>query len=480
MKNIRNLILSGFIVIAVTFSVSGCSALQETLASQMEIPSMEIQSNRVAVGMTIVRENNIMAYKMPISSEAKWPAMVSAEITPAQKKKLSKILEDNPYFATVYYTEQTQRKILGSGALVNMAGSLGSTTAQAINQTISPLTYRAANKLNVLYGDDAKNWPDLLSFDGSLKNFLDFKDDYKLRSDSLIGDVHQSIGEAVASLAPINMQKNIISANSELLDAYDKVASMKSQKGDLETKLKTDITAARYKAKNPNYVSFAEAQRQAISREIAIVEQKIKYAESFADEKEMIYFSLLDQAIIALESDINIDDIDYVNLARNINIVSNEIKVSAIEAYTAFGLAIGNITANNTIVKFPSELQSLATAKASVPLGLRDKYDERLTRLIKNAIYLLPNIFVGTYYANKQSTLAGKYEKFTNIIILAYDKKKDQEKAAEKDAKIVDQKDNQEIKPKDAQEIKVDTEVKPVKQIQIEPAVEEKANSIKK
>lgn len=477
MKNIKSLVIGGFVAITATFVMSGCSALQETLACQMEVPTVEVQSNRAAVGMTIVRENNIMAFKMPISSDAKWPAAISVEMSPEQKKKLDKILEDNPYFATVHYTKVIQRKMLGSGALVKMAGDYGSVAAMAIEQTVSPITYRAANKLSVLYGDDKKNWPDLLSFDGSLKNFLEFKDGYILKTDSLEGDVYRSIGEAVSSLAPVNMQKNLISANSELLDAYGKVASIKSQKGELQTKLQTDVAKKQDRVKNSNYVFLTEVQKQDINSDLAVIEQKIKEAESFADEKEKIYFSLLDQAAIALESDINVDDINYVNLARNVNIVSNEIKRGAIEAYAAFGLATTNILANNSIVNFPKELASLAVAKANVPLSMQDKYNDRVVKLVQNAIHLLPNIFIGTYYADKQSTVADKYKSFTDLIIIAYDKKKEQEKAANKDVKVPEQKDTREVKAEVNEEVKVNSEAKPAEQIKVEPAVDEKAEA---
>ncbi|MEA2092016.1 MAG: hypothetical protein U9O83_06595, partial [Campylobacterota bacterium] len=58
----------------------------------------------------------------------------------------------------------------------------------------------------------------------------------------------------------------------------------------------------------------------------------------------------------------------------------------------------------------------------------------RVARLAKNAVYLLPNMLIGTYYANKQSSLAQKYENITNIILLAYETKIQQEAAAKEDA----------------------------------------------
>ncbi len=414
-------------------AMSGCASLQEGFASQMEVPTLEKQANRVATGMTIVRENNIMAFKMPISADAQWPTMISAELNATQKQDIANILQTGPYFATVHYTEDIQRKLLGSSATLSALGQYGNLVGSLLNQPISPLTFRAIQKLEAFYGKDKKNWPNVFNFDSSLNNFLDFKDGQMKEVEALSGDVYQNLGSAMIALTPINMQKDLTVARTEMLQAYEDVAAIKAEKGEKETTLKTDVAKTKSK-EDKDYTPLTNQEKLAIKNDLKVIEERSDQAESIADEKELIYFALLDEAVVALQSDINIDDINYVNLAKNVNIVSKEIQSGATEAYTSFGLALTNIAANNIILKFPTELESLARAKSYVPSNLQAKYNERIARLVKNAVYLLPNIFIGTYYAHKQSGLAEKYQAVTDIIVLAYQVKIDQENAAKEAA----------------------------------------------
>ena len=400
-------------VIVVAFVMSGCSTLSESLASQTEVPTLENQANRVAVGMTIVRENNIMAYKMPISADASWPEMVAADLNDSTKSFIDETLMDDPYFATQHYSKHIQRKMLGSNQNLNSLGQYANITAMVLEQTVSPLAYRAFHKITIFYGHDKRNWPDIFNYDSSLKNFLDFKDGNLQDIDSPTGDIYESIGQALISLAPINLQKDLDVAREDMLDAYEDVASYKSEIGRLETQLKEHKNSSR---------------ANEIQQELEVQKAKSKEAESVAEEKENIYFELLDGAIVAIQSDINLEDENYVKLAKNINIVAQEIYTGSTEAYTSFTLALTNLTTNNMLENFPTELKSLAIAKAFVPLNLQSKYNQRIVRLAKNAAYLLPNVFIGTYYASKQLLLAKKYENFTDIILIAYETKKEQEK----------------------------------------------------
>jgi len=412
--NMNKIVLKVVGVIFVLFSINGCSTLSESLSSQMEVPTLENQANRVAIGMTIVRENNIMAYKMPISADAAWPSMVATEVDDGMKGFINEALMDDPYFATQHYSKHIQRKMLGSNQNLNSLGQYANITAMVLEQSVSPLAYRAFQKITIFYGRDKKNWPDIFNYDNSLKNFLDFKDGKFQEIDSPSGDVYSSIGEALISLAPINLQKDLDMARGEMLDAYEDVASYKSEIGVIETQLK--------KKKN-------DSKRYELQQELENLKVKSAEAESIADEKENVYFTLLDGASVAIESDINLDDKNYVKLARNINIVAKEIYTGSTEAYTSFSLALTNLASNNILENFPTELKSLAIAKAFVPLNLQSKYNQRVVRLAKNALYLLPNIFMGTYYASKQLLVARKYEKFTDIILVAYETKQEQEKS---------------------------------------------------
>jgi len=416
------------VYIGLSMFVSGCASLQESFASQMEVPTLEKQANRVAIGMTIVRENNIMVFKMPISADASWPTLIASDLNDTQKQDISNTLQNGPYFSTVQYTESIQRRMLGSSALLQGFGDYANLVGTVFNQSVSPLTFRAIQKLEAFYGKDTKNWPNVFNFDSSLDNFLEFKDGQMREVEALSGDVYPNLGSAVIALAPTSLQKDLSNARIEMLEAYKNVASLKAIKGQNETTLKADIAKSNDKD-NKDYTPLTSEEKLKIKNELAVIDEQIKEAESIGDEKESIYFSLLDSATTEIQSDINIDDIAYVNLAKNINIVSKEIQSGATEAYTSFALALTNIGSNNIVLKFPKELESLAYAKAYVPSNLQAKYNERIARLVKNAVYLLPNIFIGTYYASKQTDLAEKYEAISDIIVLAYGVKQEQDLA---------------------------------------------------
>lgn len=434
MKKVTKLSLNIISVAVVALSMSGCSAMQETIASQMEVPTLEKQANRVALGMTIVRENNIMAYKMPISADAKWPALIAADLDDANKAEIKSKIMDGPYLSTVRYTDSIQRKALGSGALISMLGASGETLAKALDSEISPMIYRAVQKLEIFYGKDKKNWPNVFEFDDSLDNFLDFKNAKILKIDSPTGDVYNTLDEAMISLTPVNLQKDLNSARIVMLEAFSATAELKREQGGLETKLKADEIKSKSKETKAIYVAMSEEDKLEIEQQVSILNTRIKEAESLANEKELIYFELIDGAVLALESEINLDDENYVKLANNLNIAADQIQVGAVEAGVSFGLALTNILANNIVLKFPTELESLKQAKAQIPARLQVKYEQRMQRLVKNAIYLLPNMAMGTYYAIKQASVAGKYKDVTDAILTAYAVKIEQEKEAAKEA----------------------------------------------
>ena len=420
-----------YIAISIVFGIvgfSGCSSLQEGLASQMEVPTLENQANRVAVGMTIVRENNIMAFKMPISADAKWPALVASDINETTKKIIDNALMDDPYFATQHYTKYLQRKMLGCNQSLGSLGGYANITATIFDQSVSPLTYRAFQKIIIFYGKDKENWPNIFNYDSSLDNFLDFKDGNLQDIDSPTGDVYPTLGEAVISLAPVNLQKDLDAARLEMLDGFGEVASYKAQIGSLESELKRS-------RETKNVKKLSDSERLKLEDELEVLKEKALEVESATDEKELIYFQLLDQMAVAIQSDIDLDDENYVKLARNINIVAKEIYTGSTQAYSSFAIALGNLASNNIILNFPKEIESLALAKANVPLNLQSKYNQRIGRVVKNALYLFPNVFIGTYYASKQLSLARKYENITELILVANETKKAQETAKKEDEK---------------------------------------------
>jgi len=395
------------------FLFSGCSALSESLASQTEVPTLENQANRVAIGMTIVRENNIMAFKMPISADAKWPGMVASDINDTTKEFIDKALMRDPYFATKRYTSYIQRRMIGSNQSMNSLGRYANLTAVLLDQSISPLTYRAFYKIIIFYGKKSQNWPDIFNYNNSLSDFLDFKDGNFIDIESPQSDVYQNISEALISLAPINFQKELKESREDMFDAFMEVASNRSKIGRIKESLKSN--------KDENNIYLSSSKRDELNNELEFLKIKTKNLEEVADNKQEVYFTLLDRASKELQNSMELDDKNYIRLAKNINIVAHEIYSGSSEAYTSFALAMENMITNNIIQNFPNELKSLALGKAYVPYRLQSKYNERIKRVVKNSIYLLPNVFIGTYYASKQLAIAKKYEDFTDIVIEAYD-----------------------------------------------------------
>ncbi len=414
-------ILNAFFVVIGIFFSTGCSVIQESMASQMEVPTLEIQANRVAIGMTLVRENNILENKMPISSDAKWPSLIAQDLNKTQKQLISDLLMQDPYYATVHYSTLIQRKMLGSSALMKQFGDYGHIAATLLDQSISPLAYEAFGKIVILYGKNPKNWPKVFDFSASLSNMLEFNSGTMINIDSPSGDVYDNLHQAVISLAPVNLQKDLQSAKDESDDADNDVLYLKADIGTIKTQIES-------KKDKEGQKELTQFDIQNLQQELALKEEELKNAESIANEKQAIYFELLDQIPIALENGVDVSDKNYGKLARNINTVSKEIDSSATEAYGAFSIALTNIVTNNILANLPQELFSLALAKANVPANLQAKYDERILRIVKNSLVLLPNVFVGIYYANKQSQVAQKYENITEKILEVYDVYEEQNK----------------------------------------------------
>jgi hypothetical protein len=423
MVNLRKNVLHVSIMAAILVGMSGCSALKETMASQVEVPTLEKQVNRVAVGMDIVRENNIMAVKTKISGDTSWPKLIASDLNATQEKALAEILRKDAYYATVKFTEPFQRKMLGGSALMNnlngMAGFDVGALAGAVSDPISPLMYRAAQKAQVLYGDDPKNWPDLFSFDGGLKNFLEFKSGNLKMVEAGTTDVYDTLSQALISLTPTNFQKDLTAAKDDLDKAQEKVAELEGEKSELKGELEKKT-----------------ANKNEINKKIDAIDEKLKPLNAAADEKEKIYFTLLESAITALKSDIKLSD-EQIKLARNVNIVSKEIESGSKEAYSAFGVAVLSVGAQPILQNFPKELTSLTVSLTSAQQRFpqyADQIKTRIERLTKNAIYFLPNLGMGTYYAHKQSSLAGKYEDISGVIVDAADAKEKADKKAAEEA----------------------------------------------
>lgn len=379
--------MRGLFALLVGILILGCSAVMEVGQSQLEVPTLEAQLNRVAVGLGVIRENNILL-AMPISADAKWPEAIGADVTPTEQRLIRRALKKDPYYATHTYTDLVQMKMLG-GYFVS---------------PVSPLAERAFKRVLVLYGEDAGNWPTFFSFKGGIGQLTVFQDGTLKSVDAITANSYPGLEAALTALMPTAYQKEIETALHERSRAREQVALLKEKKAIVESReqLESSDTQDRY----------------TVNEQIAVLNVQISRAETVASEKEAIVETVLEQAESALQSDLRLDR-EQVALAKNILRVCDTIQTGAMEAGTLFSIALGNITLRDMLQRFPEEMKSLAIATASVPGHLRGVYANRVERLAENALYLLPSIAVGSYEAFVQVSDSSRYAQIASIIVEA-------------------------------------------------------------
>jgi len=396
--NISKSVINTVLVSVATLVMSGCSVMKSGAESLAQVPSLENQANRIVVGMGLVRTNTVIA-NMPISADATWPEELSDDLVFEDNKQIiSDALESDPYVATHEYTDLYQKTQLNGFVLIK-APRIGS------------LTYSALNRAVILYGPDKENWPTFFDIETDLSTFHKFTDGKLKQVEATSSNVYNNVADALISLMPTNFQKDLQDSREEMINAIKEVAALKSQKGKYETQIETNNEEG-------NTEVLDEYEIIDLKQQILEIDTSISEKELVADEKESIYTSLLDEATKVLESDIELDD-EQVALARNILLVSSAIKKGALEAGGAFALSTTILATTNIVQDFPKELVTLGVARMYIPDHKADLFDQRLSRLAKNALYAIPAIAIGTYYAIKQSFLAGRYEGIAEIIVEA-------------------------------------------------------------
>lgn len=402
--------------ILMAIMVSGCvNSVKEGMTAVAEIPTVEAQANRVAVGMSVLRINHIIENKMPISSDANWPKLLAKEISDEQYKIIENAVQDDPYFATHHYSDAVQLQMLG-GYFV---------------PKISPLTYRALQKFVILYGEDDKNWPDIFEYSTNLDTFLEFKEADKRQPkmvEAISGDSYPNIYAALVSLMPTNYKKDLEQSRDDMLKAFEKVAELKKEREELRNILETD-KAAKSKDYEGDWQPLSHQEKIEVNQQIEVLDEQIINAESDADAAQAVNYQFMDSAVEQLKSEINLSE-ENVRLAKNIKIAMQEIQYGSGEAGVMFTLAITNIAMRNVIENFPTELASLTASIAIMPPHKQKLMGERIRRLKENTLYLLPSIGMGSYYAVKQYRLAMKYESVVDVILEADKSLKQQHNAS--------------------------------------------------
>jgi len=410
MKMYKNVIYNLALACAMMV-MGGCSVMKSGTEGFAEVPSLENQANRIVVGMSMVRTNTIIA-NMPISADALWPDALNDEaVFEANKEIIVKALQDDAYVATHEYTDLYQKSQLG-GIIFLPAPK------------VSNLTYTALNRAVILYGPDEKNWPTFFDIETDLSTFHTFKDGELKQVESIHSNVYASINEALISLMPTNYQKELQEARVEMVDTFFEVAEMKAEKARYETEIKTNSSSPSVDENGVIAEVLSGEEIFELRQKVLSLDTNIEQKQLEADEKESIYITLLEAATQALESDIELDK-EQVALAENILLASSAIKQGALEAGAAFALSATMLSTTKILEDFPKEMTTLAFARIYIPREKADLFDERLKRLAKNALYALPAIAIGSYYAIKQAYLAEQYEDIAEIIVEASELEED-------------------------------------------------------
>ena len=395
----------------------------ESTSAIIEPANFEAQLNRINVGINLVRINTDILENMPVSVDSQWVDKVLAPLNTNELESLDDIKNDG-YFSTVQYTNA----ILGRPGI-----------------RLSPLNYRLYHIASVIYKNDLNGYnakienqedkfrlPNMNVFPDitDTKTYVTFKEDDKVALIDVAaesGNLYPNVEMATISLAPEDLQEEIIKAKDEYKESLRVYGDKESELKSIEAWLDDD--------KNAQSPEIAEKEAQ-----VPTLKAEVEAAEKDADTKQEIYYQLIDEAALAIES--NFDE-TKVPLARKLEKLLDTVDNNAFGAASMFTAATAGIYKGLGMAS--DEIQAIAQAKAVV-MGLnitakqkeelQDRLNDRYERMATGTLLAIPNIGIGLYYSAKQASLAGVYQKIVNKVIEGAEAAEEAQKAKEEaDAK---------------------------------------------
>lgn len=340
----------------------------------IESANMEKQVNRVATATAILKASNEMLYRMPISADAKWVEDLSRDISPASEKSMQSKLLNDPFFATVQLTDIASRNM----------GTLFSKLTPA-----ESYLYETLEKLYASYP------PDIYTLSSNIDELQKFKGGKLKNISAMSGDKYNNIGEAILSLVPVNIKKDL----KKSIDDYNKAGDAVAKKKETIAKLSKDDAA---KKANAEKITFAETE--------------LRELEKTTDEKEKIMDEFWKKAVAELDTNINEKK---MKLVRKIQTVLSVVDDGAILAGCTYATALAK--GYSSLMGLSSEIQMLGVSRAAAVANakMNDLMQKRIERLSRNAVMALPNIAVGVYLIAKQQVFVSKYNDVVNKLVKA-------------------------------------------------------------
>ena len=369
----------------------------ESISALIESPNVEQQINRVDVGIAMVRTNTIVLHDMPISGDSTWVDELTKPMTTVMYNKIrnSPAVRNDPYFSTVAITNAILRR-----------PALG----------LSPLNARLYMILETIYKNDTNvpkkekgkySIPDIYAIPSfsDMDSFTHFPAKNNGKKVELIEvnaakfELYKNAEVATISLAPKKYQEKLNNAKDNYNNDRDAVAEAKGVIKSDEAWLDDD--------KNSN-----SPQRSKYEEKVKIKKAELDKLENKFDQADEIYTKLMKEAALAIESNIQGDFMTTkVPLAKKLGKLLDVVDNNAIGAVSMFTAASTHLLKNG-IGTLKDELTALQEAQGlSTLVGNQKEFlTLRLERMGKGALMLLPNIAVGSYYALKQSSEAGRYQ----------------------------------------------------------------------
>jgi len=353
----------------------------ESTFALIENPNFEGQLVRINTGINLIRLNTDILENMPVSVDSTWVDAVVGDIDFKVIRALPAVKND-AYYSTVAFTN----RLLGRG----------------LGVPLSPLGARSFHQANAIYVSipNMNIFPNL----SDSKTFVTFEDAKLIDVEAKGGNLYKSVEEATISLLPEDMIESALSAKTDYIEAREVLKKANDKVGEIEIWLDDD--------KNDN-----SSETKTYEANLELAEAEVDAAKEVLDTKEEIYFKILEDGAIAIET--NYDE-RKLPLAKKLEKLLDSVDNNAIGAVSMFTSALAGLTRG--LGEVENELMAINHAiinNTNINSQAYKALQKRKTRMAQGALMAIPNIGIGTYYAFKQSSLAGEYQQIVDKVIEA-------------------------------------------------------------
>ncbi len=406
--------------------------LSESSSAMLEAPNFEHQLVRINTGVNFIRLTSDVMLEMPISEDAEWADLC---VRTMDKKMVVDTLalddvKNDAYFSTVMITNLLLRRpVISMSPTIIRLYYVASVIYK--NKANSYVLDEAGEKIMGKDGKPKQNGnqnyhiPDFNEFPDvtNMDSFVKFKKDPKvslIEVEAKNGNSYANVAKAIIALLPDSLQDKAKESRAELLVAREEVASTKGEVALLETWLDDEKNAG-----NPE-----KADKEAA---LEVAKKKNEMAEKAYDEKEEIYFSILEQGALQIEADF---DASKVLLAKKIDNLLSLADDGAINAGSLFAAAMVGIYRG--LGEYDKELKAILAAQALTTLVGNQKQFlvERYKRMLVGTLMAIPNIAVGSYYLASGRGAISTYKDVVGAVLDGAEAQEEAAKAAAEAAKV--------------------------------------------